>query len=240
MRLKRQVKIDIGDGQPRPVEVSSALLKRNGRVMRRFEGNESGAPNAIDFGLFPFLGGEMKQLVVSYTEPRTGRHWIVALPSEPRVVFDSADYEVGREDVSLRDFDKDGVYEISLPVVSFYVFSYPDMGNLSMSNVPLPVVIFKYDVKASKYLPANHLFKTYLLQGIEDRHAKLSDKNDDTYLGDRLEVLLDYVYAGEEKAGWHFFDSEYKRHDKEQMKAKIKAVLKEGTAYRYINRQRAA
>jgi hypothetical protein len=217
-----------------PIDVTYALVKKGGRVSGKFDGVYFGLGNATDFGLFNFLSGKTKQLAISQTVPRGGRHWIVRLHPYYKVIFDSADYEIGREEVSIIDPDNDGIYEIGLAVTAFYlVFDF------SMSETPLPYVIFKYDKKTDKYLPANHLFQNYLLQGIDKSISELStDLKSSYYFSDRLSVLLDYLYAGKEKEGWAFFDQTYTLPDKETVKAKVRKVLKKGRAFQFIKNSR--
>jgi hypothetical protein len=108
VKLKKKVKLEQTSGL---TEVSYALLKRNGKVLAKFDGVYFGMGNATDFGVFSFLGGEAKQLVVSQTIPRGGRHWVVNLSPEFRVVYDSGEYRVGREDLGVLDIDKDGRWQ---------------------------------------------------------------------------------------------------------------------------------
>lgn len=213
---------------PQSVEVSYAVLRKNNKLLLTFDGVYSGAGNATQFGLFPFLGNDSKLLAVSQTISRDGRHWIIDLSSDARVIFDSQDYEVGLEEFSVSDLDKDGTIEISFPVTKFYMFE-----NLSSAQVPLPVAIFKYDETAKKYLPANRKFQDYLLDGIDDKTKKLmKDEND--YLSDRLEIVLQYIYAGKEKEAWEFFDKEYELPDKEKIRAEIKSILSNEKIYQNI------
>jgi hypothetical protein len=218
------------------IEVSYAVLKKNGRRLAEFEGVHFGLGNATDFGLFSFLGGDGgKQLCVSQTVPRTGKHWVVDLSSDGRVIFDSGDYGVGREEFYVIDVDGDGVYEISLPVTAFYMF-----GNMYMGETPLPEIIFKYDPKARKYFPANPAFADYVLRGIEYEVRSLSPDVEMNYLSTRLDIVLRFVYAGREAEAWDFYEREYRRADKAEMKAKIKARLKDEKVYRYLYGGRTA
>lgn len=45
---------------------------------------------------------------------------------------------------------------------------------------------------------------------------------------------MQYIHAGEEQEAWAFFDREYKRPDKEEVKSKVKSILKEHPVYRFI------
>jgi hypothetical protein len=230
VKLKKRVKLEQTAGL---TEVSYALLKKKGKVLAKFDGVYFGVGNATDFGLFSFLGGEAKQLVVSQTIPRGGRHWVVNLSPDFRVVYDSGDYRVGREDLGVLDIDKDGRFEILQEVTAFYGFDH-----FSSAETPLPLVIFKYDEKVAKYLPASHLFQEYALKGIKSTIATLSS-DESWYLSRRLDIALQYVFAGKEEEAWTFFDREYKRPDKEEVKSQVKAVLREHPVYRFIYPKRA-
>lgn len=216
------------------VEVSYAVVKRGGRVLAKFDGVYSGFGNATSFGLFPFLGGGAKQLAVSQTVPRGGRHWVVDLSaSGPRVIHDSSDFGTGREEFGVIDLDGDGVYEISQPLTAFY-YTFEDMG---VAETPLPEIVFKYDARAGRYLPANPLFRAYVLGGVEDDIRRLDPDGRPEYLSSRLGILLRYVYAGQEPEGWAFFEREYRRADRDEVKAKVKAELRRQPAYRFISRK---
>jgi len=47
-----------------------------------------------------------------------------------------------------------------------------------------------------------------------------------------LDVLLKYVYAGEERKGWAFFETHYLLADKAEVEAGVKEKLKESAVYR--------
>jgi hypothetical protein len=213
-----------------PIDVTYAVVKKGSKVLGKFDSVYFGAGNATNVGLFNFLDGQTKELAISQTISRGGRHWVVRLIPDYKVIFDSANYEVGREEVEIMDIDHDGIYEIGLEDTSFYsVFDIP------MSETPLPYIIFKYDKKIDRYLPANHLFQDYLLQGIDKQISELSsDPKSPGYLSSRLVILLDYLYAGKEKEGWAFFDQTYTLPDKELIKTMIKTILKKGCAFQVI------
>ncbi|HEV7892230.1 MAG TPA: hypothetical protein VGP08_16405 [Pyrinomonadaceae bacterium] len=211
-----------------------AVLKRNGRVVAKFDGGDSGFEVATAFGAFPFLGGGAQQLAVSLTVPRGGRHWVLDLSSaRPRVLFDSLTYEVGREELSVIDLDKDGTYELSMPVTAFYMFE-----NMSMAETPLPEIIFKYDAGARGYVPANRLFPDYALRKIDEDIKALKPDNE-AYMSKRLDILLRYVYAGREREGWDFFDRAYERADRDALKKKIASELSKESVYRFLRRTAA-
>ena len=217
----------ISDDSVRDLEVSYAALMKNNRRLLKFDGVYFWSGNETELGLFDLLGNGSQQFIVSQTVPRGGRHWVVSVSPQIRVLFDSWDYDVGREEFNVIDIDKNGVYEIVLPVTAFY-----DMQDkMYIGEIPLPEIIFKYDAKAGKYLPANHLFLDYALHGIDQDIAKLVTEDDRNYLSRRLAILLRYVYARKAAEGWDFFEREYQRPDKEEIKARIKLVLKRSPVY---------
>jgi len=213
-------------------ELSYVVIKKNGRVLAKF-GGPIYPLTVTDIGLFPLLGGKTKQLIISQTLPRAGRHWIVELTPNPKVLFDSGDYEVGREEVWTVDLDGDGVYEISLFVTSFY----GAFNQLSVMSTPLPTVVFSYDKRAGRYLPANHRYRDYLLKGIENEISELPTAVGERYLARRLDVLLRLLYAGKEKEGWEFFDKAYTLPDADKIKAIVNEEIQKAPAYKYIRKR---
>ncbi|MBO0857971.1 MAG: hypothetical protein J2P21_05850 [Chloracidobacterium sp.] len=214
-------------------ELSYAVVKKDGKVLAQFDASTIEPENATDFGLFPLLGSKAEQLIISQTRPRTGRHWIVELAANPKVIFDSGDYEVGREEVLAVDIDGDGVYEICLFVTSFY----GAFNQLSVSATPLPMVAFRYDNRAGRYLPSNYRYRDYLLKDIETEIRDLPTEGGEKYLARRLEVLLRFLYAGKEEEGWEFFDKAYTLSDADKIKAKVKEVLRRAPAYNFIRKK---
>src|SRR5262245_53948615 len=224
------------------IEFSYAVIKKNGRVLAKFDSFRGELMNATDIGLFPFLGGKTKQLIISQTLPRTGRHWIVELTPNPKVLFDSGDYEVGREEVWTVDLDGDGVYEIWLYVTTFY----GEFDQLSVMATPLPKMVFRYDKRAGRYLPANHRFQDYFLEGIETEIKNLPGETSpltssarESYLAGRRNLLLRFIYPGNEKEGWEFYDKAYTLPDADKIKAIVKKELQNAPAYKFIRKRSA-
>jgi hypothetical protein len=213
--------------------LSYVVIKKNERVLAKIGDPIYHPLTVTDIGLFPFLGGKTKQLIISQTVPRGGRHWIVELTANPKVLFDSGDYEVGREEVWTVDLDGDGVYEIWLFVTSFY----GAFDQLSVSATPLPTVVFRYDKRAGRYLPANHRYRDYLLKGIETEISELPTAVGERYLARRLDVLLRLLYAGKEKEGWEFFDKAYTLPDADRIKAIVNEEIQQAPAYKFIRKR---
>ena len=217
------------------VRVSYAVLRKGDQVLAVFEGIYSPMGNGTAFGLASLLGSQSKQLLVSQTIPRRGRHWIADLDSNGAVLFDSRDFNLGREDALVMDIDKDGVSEIGLALTAFWNFG----PTASSEQEALPMIVFKYDPAARKYLPANPFF-AYGLDHI-DEDAKEVDPGEtasDTvasgYLEKRLGILLRYVYAGKREQGWAFFDRTYKRADVDQIRPAIQKRLEQEPIYSFI------
>lgn len=235
----KKVKLDYPPESKEPsglVDVSYAVLKRRGKVLAKFDGIYFGAGNETSFGLFSFLGGSTKQLVVSQDIPRGGNQWIVSLSPRFRVIYDGFKFSTGREayNMGVIDLDHDGIYEITQPITAFYEFSKW----LPVSRTPLPTVVFKYDAKAGRYLPANRRFQAYLLRDVKKAKKQISGpENRIKHLADILPIVLDYIFAGKEKDAWAFYEMAYKLPDKAEVKGNIKAVLKKQPVYRYIYRK---
>lgn len=225
-KFTKKVPSDIGS----EVEVSYAMLMKNKRRLLEFDGVYFGRGNDTQFGLFGLLGQGSKQIIISQTVPRGGRHWVVSVSPTVRVLFDSGDYGVGREEFYVIDIDKDGVYEIVLPVTAFYAMQ----DKMYIGEIPLPEIIFKYDAKARRYLPANHRFVDYALHGIERDMYRLRNDGHSNYLSRRLKILLRYIYAKQAAEGWASFFSLYDRPDQDEIVARIGAVLKDDPVYNYL------
>jgi hypothetical protein len=223
---------------------SRAVISRGGRELVRLT---DGAPRdyATRIGLFPFLGRGVKQLVV---EQYTGGahcctvYHVYDLGAELRTLFDGGEYgvdEIG-EDMRVVDIDGDGRYEFTLDVMAFDYFLTSHAGSV------FPTAVFAYDERAGKYLPANPKFSAYLLRGVEREARKVEETNRrtvfrqprvrQTFHGEHfrtvLDVLLKYVYAGEERKGWAFFEKNYMLSDKAEVEAGVKAKLLESAVYR--------
>lgn len=232
LKLKKTVQLP---DSPKPLEGTYAILKDNKKVLATFDGVYFGLGNTTDFGLFHFLGDGLQQLIVSQTIPKGGRQWVVSLSPQFHIVYDSQEYGVGREDLSVVDLDGDGTQEIVQEVTVFYG-SFPE---IPTGNIPLPEVIFKYDMVKRQYVPANRIFANYLLRGIEQKKASLDSKNEFVYRGRVIDIVLQYIYAGEENEGWSFYENEYKLPDKQALKARIKVILKNQPVYVYLYRNLA-
>jgi hypothetical protein len=239
--VRKRHKMVREDGVPEGrAEVAYAVLERKGKVVRSFDaGVYNGGLNSIDFGLFPFLGGPAKQFFISQDAPRTGQQWIVSLSPSPRVIYDGPAFAAGREldDMSVADLDGDGVYEVVAPLCQFYGFR--DWA-LAPADTPLPLAVFKYDAQAGEYLPANRLFRAHLLKEVDAAKAKVRDPSAGaSHLADVLSIVLSYVFAGDERAAWEFYEAAYRLPDKAEVKREVVAVLRSQPVYRFMYRKAA-
>jgi hypothetical protein len=227
-KMNYQYERENGEQISIPSKVSYVVVKRNGRVVAKFDGPVHPVGNTAELGLFDLLGDKSEQLIIAMTVPRGGRHVVVSLQPEFRVLFDTDEYGVGREEFYVIDIDKDGIHEISLPVTAFYTMQ----DKMYIGEIPLPEIVFKYSSEKKKYFPANSYYADYALRGIDDEKRPLNDK--DNYLSRRLRILLSYIYAGKETEGWMFFDNAYQRPDKQEMRLRIQSILNDQPVYKYL------
>jgi hypothetical protein len=232
-KLQKRVKLVYPpeyDNPPQWTDATYAVVRRNGRTLSKFDsGLLSPLVNSTEFGLFSFLGGKTKQLVVSQDLPRTGTQWVASLLPRFRIIFDGQAWGVGREsdDMGIIDLDHDGVFEISVPITDFYELQ----DKMSMSQIPLPDIIFKYDLGKRKYLPANH--QNYLVEEMKDSDDV--DTNDEpNHRSLVLRKMLTLIYAGKRTDAWKRFDQVYKLSDKEEIRRRVNSILSRQPVYKFI------
>jgi hypothetical protein len=199
------------------------------------------------FGFFPLLGGDAKQLIIlQYTG---GAHCcevarVYELGDSPRQIFDGGDYDL-ELGFDVNDLDGDGIFELS---ESLGTFDYFDRCSHATSPAA-PSAIFRYDAKTKKYVPANDRFKSVLSKAVEKDIDELRDfekktdfadfrDEDGEYLGKLLSVVVAYLYAGDERRGWEFFDREYRLSDKEKIKLHLSATLATDSFYSQLYARR--
>lgn len=222
-------------GYSKQVEVAYVIVRHKGREIAKFDADiYFPLGNSAEAGLFPLLGSDREQLVVSQDISRTGVQWVADLSKEFKIIFDGKKFLVGREanDMTISDLDSDGIQEITVPITSFYGF---EKWRLTTSETPLPDIIFKYDSRRREYLPANPYFKECLLKEIAEAEQRIGS-NEDQRLGAIMSVTLDYIFAGEELRGWKFFDENCKLPDKSRIKSDMQKELDGHPVYRYLQR----
>lgn len=215
-------------------EIFDALITKDKKQVAKFEGVFYPLGNQIDFGLVSLLNNNSKQLAVVDTSNRYERSWIADFSDGYKLLFDSGDYEIYRGDLAIIDFDGDGVYEITL-TKSKDIFNFPSV------SVPNVRIIFQFDKKSQKFLPANHKFPDFTLDGISEYIKELKE-NKKMQSHNVLEITLMYIYAGKEIEGWKFYDENFtpsdwsfgEIKDRETAKKKIKDDLAEDAIYKFI------
>lgn len=231
----RKVRSDHADSllsRPSWIDVSYAVIKRNGKVVVKVDGDVYfGMGNDTRFGLLSFLHGPTRQLAVSQDRFRGGRQWVISLAPKLRIIFDGPYWAVGREgdDMRIIDLNKDGAFEIIVPITDFYDFQ----DKLPIARIPLPEIIFKYDGSAMKYVPANPLFESYALRGISERQVE-SPTDEIEQRAMILQRLLTFIYAGKQDQAWELYDSSYKLSDKEEIRRRVKAILSRQPVHKFI------
>jgi hypothetical protein len=223
----------------RETEIEYAVLKRNGRVIARFDDKQVEQINEIRFGLCNFLKEEHRQLVVEETANKFWRYWVLRLSPRLEVVYDSGRYDLVYHLRSV-DLDGDGRLEIVQNLGSFWY----RLGDNVFS--PRPEMVFKYDERARRYLPANPEFQSVVLKDIDRRIERVRALNQNNQPGVtdlRLQsnvgdVVIRYLYAGREREAWEFFERDYRDSEiKESARATLKEVIAGDAFYREIRRR---
>src|SRR5262245_61395369 len=215
-------------------------IKKNGKEVERFENGDMMSKDNAKMGLYNFLGGRKKQLIIE--EYTGGGHccWeyrIIDLSPTYRVLYDSDDWDVGYK-LKPIDLDKDGNFEFMQSVMTFDYFY------VSHARSAFPKAIFKYDKKVGEYLPANRLFPTEVTRDIKKDLAEverfgryIAPSNvyaSEEYVAATLSAFLKRVYAGKEQQAWAFFDAEYKLENKRKLRSDIRKQLRGCSIYNYI------
>jgi hypothetical protein len=225
----------------REIEIAYAVLRKNGKQVAKFDFLDPAFQTEVRFGFFPVLGQDNKQLVVELTTYRGWQYWVIDLYPDFRIIYDSSDYNAGGS-LGILDVDKDGRHELVHTLHTFWYFD-----KLSNTNSPFIDIVFKYEPKLKRYIPANPKFHEFALNGIEQHIREAREVNVRTQphnsvgddLGSVLKVFLRYLYAGKELEAWSFYDEVYNSPDKWEVKAKIKKRLSEDAAYRAVRKRTA-
>ncbi len=220
-------------------KLSTAAVKRTGRVIARSV-NANGPFSEIfvhtRIGFVSLLGKRTNQLIIQ--QYSGGAHcclsWrIYDLYPKFRLIFDSARYPIGdaMEDAELIDVDHDGQLEF---VHQSNQFAYFD--GACFTCLSLPDVVFRFDRRAQRYLPANHVFRRYALRQVpfDLEQLRRREDNPSEYWAYTLNVVLRYIYAGMEKRAWAFFAKTYGGRSNRELKNKIRLNLRTDGIYRFL------
>lgn len=233
--LHRKIKSPVD----RDTDIAYAVLRKNGKKVAQFDYSGAVFSTEVRFGLFPVLRGAGKQLIIEITTYRGWRYWVVDLSTNFRILYDSGDYDVG---YSLRalDLNHDGQYEL-IHTLQTFRFLY----NLDNTNSPFIDIVFKYELKAGKFIPANPEFREFALKdiagGIKEVRKFKESLSEPAYPKDLLaavlEVTIRYLYTGQQKEAWAFYDEEYDLPDKQTIKSDIRKRLREDRVYSQLRQQ---
>ncbi len=219
------------------IDVVNAVITKNGKQIAKFDGVVTPLGNRIDFALFSFFDQPNEQLVIVDSTNRYEEVWIVDLSKDFKVLFNSSDYGIVSGGLTRIDFDEDGIYEITLA-------NYDDIFGFATAFRPSNSIIFQYDKKLRKFLPASHKLQEYTLENIEEQIQKFK-ADEKKEFSDVLEITFRYFYAGKEEEGWKFFDENFlpdkntytiKVEDKEKAREEIKNALNENLVYQFIKK----
>jgi hypothetical protein len=217
----------------------SKVVIRKGVKVLAVNGDGEGFRDSSCFGLYPVLGGGKQQLITVQTSG--GVHCcfsyrIYDLVPKFRLLFDDGNYPIGDgfDELEFKDIDGDGVQEFTQRNMTFHYWE-----ELAYVSSPQPEIVFRYDPWDKRFHPANKRFAAYLLEGVEDDIRGL-DPNDpaQNWVGG-LDITLRYIYAGEERKAWKFYDRTFgpKFYEKDTMKTKLKRTLMGDRVYRSLYRR---
>lgn len=220
-------------------KTSTATVKRTGRVITKSV-NANGPFSEIfvhtRIGFVSLLGKRTNQLIIQ--QYSGGAHcclsWhIYDLYPKFRLIFDSARYPIGdaMEDAELIDVDHDGQLEFAHQSNQFAYFD-----EACFTCLLLPDVVFPFDRRAQRYLPANHIFKKFALRqvSLDLERLRRSKENPSEYWAYSLDVALRYIYAGMERRAWAFFARTYGGRSNRELKSKIRLNLRTDGIYRFL------
>jgi len=225
---------------------SFTYIKKNGKTLFRIINDRAiGGIKSTQIGLFPLLGKDDKQLIISHHRQTYITilcclvYKIYYLSSNIYQIFDDEEYNTKGE-LQPIDFEGKGKYHILR-----WVFSLEGLHGLCQLCSPHPEVIFSYDNKARRYTISSNKFDNYLLRNIDkttnefnELETKVNiynkDENYTKWLAQILDISLNYIYAGREVDGWGFFNSRYKFPDKEEARSNIIYRLNNDPVYKAI------
>jgi len=240
--IKKDVVIK-SDGIDSPkTGIIDAVLSKKGKQLARFDGVYHPLGNEMSFGLYPFLGGTEKQLLVYDEQLHYEHDWIVRLTPKFEVIFNNEDFDIFNG-FAVLDINNDGIFEITAGKSASLTYMFPRNSEKAVQT------IFKYDSKSGKYLPATHLFSEFVLDGLEKEgfaeQLRNFNERKEKSLPEFLQIFMKYVYAGKEAEAWKFFDEteidlskpqplSEKSETKQQMKEHIKVDLNKDPIYIFI------
>lgn len=219
-------------------------IHKNGTVLALIETDYT-RDYWLRFGLFNFLGGKDKQLVVfTYSG---GAHCcydyrIYDLNPGFRKIYDSTPLDsandIGNELFPV-DINNDGVYEFRRDVMAFDYF------HAGHADAVFPPAIFEYDKRRGQYRLANRKFgdfvmldREWILRWYEKERKSYGNESEEFKVSNERytvrALFLTMVYAGREAEAWKYLDENNNFDHKEEYRKDVKAQLISDVTYRSI------
>lgn len=212
-------------------------IKKNGKVVKRFENDYVRHQIWLQAGLFNFLGSDEKQLIVHYYSGGMNCCYFYEIydlkPTFRKIygeISEDASVDVGKE-VFPMDLDNDGVFEFYRRVMVFH-----------HTEAALQPAIFQYDRKAGQYKVANRKFRKYVSNEYEelvkeyekDREQEPLSKESEKQL--RMSKFASLIYSGLREEAWKYFDENIHHEFKKTYRERILKELEADSTYRAIYR----
>ncbi len=222
------------------------IITRNDSVKFRTT-VEAADSNGVNYRLYRLIPNGRDQVIV---EEYTGGmgccylYWIFDMSDSLTTLYhsDGIQTEFGMLE-HVDDFDHDGYLEFTQIISPFD--SFDGLCNLC---TPCAIAVFKYSKRTGHYEIANKSFPSVVLEGIEQKESEVKIFLDTARAVDEdpskpllskvLDVLIHYVYAGQDSVGWAYFDKNYVLPDKAEMKRKIQTVFRKEVVYKELYQSR--
>jgi len=213
-------------------------LSKNQREIFHFRPQTPGQYWSSLAGTASLLGRDSTQVYVVATGPGgvcCTNYWIVDVSAnKPRLIFNSETYGRFRDAMEIFDADGDGVYEL-VQFDSCFRYFMDDCGTCT----PEPRVVFKYNSRQQKYLPAPGLMQDFVKEGmltseknIKEKYASWKKEKEEGLKfelhGSVLDHAVQLMHFGKEKEGWRFlekYDPLYDQKVKKEIQWRLKDCL---------------
>jgi hypothetical protein len=236
-RLHKRVKLDYPKEYKYPpqwVDASYAVLTHKGRVIAKFDDDiHAGYGNSTEFGLFPFHGGETKQLVVRKTFSEEELNGLSAY---------RRDFESSSVDLNLALAEKPTTWELLISTMMECMRLHYRLRTFMSFRISLQLLKYRcprlsLDTirKPESICKLIRLFRDVCPSDIGIGKVNMTSPNDRMgHLANIMSTVLDYILAGREREAWAFYDNAYKLPDKIEVQTRIRAILRRHPVYRFI------
>jgi hypothetical protein len=229
------------DSLDESMQIWSVVILRNGKLIHRLGEGVNGR-ESCKMGLYPFLGGDGKQLLVELYSGGAHccyRYWIIGFKHGIQVLYcPDEDDDLGGI-TRLIDLDGDRTVEFVRYVISFDYFE-----PLPHFASPYSFAVFKFSPAKNKYELSSKAFPQIILgdtvgQAVQFQYLFTKPQ---AYESDRkmeivsfmVRAIINYTYAGMRAKGWSFFDRMYTLSDKEQLRQNIKKRFANSWTYKQL------